>query len=172
MKMPKWLSKIIGNNDEPTTVVETATVETVEIQRPETVEDVVETTKTSPGVNLRNPAQRKAEEPDPISQALAAVAAGSMNRNLEDCDSIFLECECGKKHFRHAGYLETIVPFVSGDGGKICNDSHAVKTCCSCRKSYVAIGSKVYDVTDQVDIDAWEKFEKVAHKTTGPGGQC
>ena len=161
MKMPKWLQNIIGDK---TPAHDGTPVETV-------VAEVVPD-KVGASVNLRNPAQRKVEDVDPITKALAGVAADSLNKDLSECDSIFLTCKCGKKHFRHTGYLETIVPFVSGDGGKICSDTHPVKTCCSCRKSYVAIGSKVYDVTKEVDMKAWEKFEKEAHKSTGPGGEC
>jgi hypothetical protein len=30
----------------------------------------------------------------------------------------------------------------------------------------------MYEVSDQIDLEAWERFEKQAVKATGPGGQC
>lgn len=29
-----------------------------------------------------------------------------------------------------------------------------------------------YDVTDKIDMDAWDKAERELHRATGPGGQC
>ncbi len=127
--------------------------------------------KETSNINLRNPNQ-KLPVVDPLGNAMLDVAKNGVNENIEDCPSIFLVCDCGKTHFRHTGYMETIVPYVAADGGKLAQDSHPVKTCCSCRKSYVNIGPKVYNVTEQIDIKAWEKFEKEAHKATGPGGEC
>lgn len=136
-------------------------------------EDVPEKKKSSVGINLRNPDQKPAElENDPIGAAMVSIAVDSMNQPIEECPAIFLVCDCGKTHFRHTGYIETITPYVAQDGGKTINESHPVKTCVSCRKSYVNIGPKTYDVTDKIDLNAWEKFEKEAHKSTGPGGQC
>lgn len=34
------------------------------------------------------------------------------------------------------------------------------------------INEQMYDVTDQIDLKAWEKTEKEAQAATGPGGQC
>lgn len=44
--------------------------------------------------------------------------------------------------------------------------------CVSCKRAFVWLNEQMYDVTDQVDLAAWEKTEKEAHKATGPGGQC
>lgn len=89
-------------------------------------------------------------------------------------DDVFVwQCSCGHGHFRHAGYLESLVPFMRSGGEKrVILDSNAVKICVKCKKAYVWINEQMYDVSDRIDVEAWEKTEKEAHKTTGPGGQC
>jgi len=127
-------------------------------------------------INLRDPDKKKEiqklESQDAMTEIMVDVANDATTTPIEECPAIFLMCECGKAHFRHTGYIETIVPYIGDDGNKTVGESHMVKTCCSCRKSYVSIGPKTYDVTDKIDIKAWEKFEKEAHKATGPGGNC
>jgi hypothetical protein len=94
---------------------------------------------------------------------------------LEDKDDmIFFKCPgCGSIHFRHAGYLEAAMPYVRVDRTThIASDSLCVKTCVKCRKSYVYYEDKFIDVTEHIDLEAWEKFEKEAYKATGPGGEC
>lgn len=89
-------------------------------------------------------------------------------------DSVFLfACTCGHKHFRHAGYMQVMAPFMRPGGEKrMAMESQQVMVCVSCKKSFVWINEQMYDVTDQVDLEAWEKLEKEAQKATGPGGEC
>jgi len=90
-------------------------------------------------------------------------------------ESIFLfKCKnCGKTHFRHAGYVMTMLPFMRSGGEKRVNlEEMRVMVCVSCKNCFVWINEQMYDITDQIDLQAWEKTEKEAHKATGPGGEC
>ena len=84
-----------------------------------------------------------------------------------------LACTCGNTHFRHAGYIEIAIPFVEAGGErKVTVSSQDVKVCTKCKKCYIWMDRQLYDVTDQIDLEAWEKTEVELHKATGPGGQC
>lgn len=95
---------------------------------------------------------------------------------LEDSDDLRLfACpNCGKVHFRHAGYLEPQTVYANPDKDelKVMTDSKPVKLCVNCKHAYINVESITYDVTKFIDLNAWEKTEKEAHKATGPGGQC
>ena len=30
----------------------------------------------------------------------------------------------------------------------------------------------MYDITDRIDLEAWEELEREMEKCTGPGGEC
>ena len=84
-----------------------------------------------------------------------------------------LKGKCNNKHFRHAGYMEFLVPFIkSNKEGKVQTDSVEVKVCTKCKSCYIYMDNHFVDVTDEIELDAWEATEKELHKTTGPGGQC
>lgn len=89
-------------------------------------------------------------------------------------DLFMFKCACGGVHFRHAGYIETVMPFMRGDDKKsrIAPEPLAVKVCVRCRNCYVWFGEHFHDVTKVIDLNAWEKTEKEMQKATGPGGQC
>ena len=88
-------------------------------------------------------------------------------------DVFFFACECGHKHFRHAGYIANMLPFMRAGGEKRINLANLeVQVCVKCKKSYVWLNEQMYDVTDEIDLEAWEKTEREAHRATGPGGQC
>jgi hypothetical protein len=94
-------------------------------------------------------------------------------KKIEGNDLFLFKCECGGMHFRHAGYVEMMMPYIKANKEKnVTTDSYPVKVCVKCRKSYVWADSQMYEVTDQIDLEAWEKFEKEAHKATGAGGNC
>lgn len=95
-------------------------------------------------------------------------------RQLEDADIFVIKCpKCSGVHFRHAGYIEASIPFVSPKSGEsLAVDSLPVKICVSCKSAHVIHQDKIIDVTKHIDLNAWEKTEKEAHKATGPGGQC
>jgi len=112
-------------------------------------------------------------------------------KKVVSTDDLFLfKCEkkvgkvrkkiCGNVHFRHAGYVEMMIPYVRPDSdaktkkeiGKIARDSFQVLVCTKCRSCYIYYEAKFWDITEHIDIKAWEKAEKELHKTTGPGGQC
>ena len=92
----------------------------------------------------------------------------------ESSGVFFFKCpSCGGTHFRHAGYMESMVPFMrAGLKKRIGVDSLHVKVCVKCRKAFVWLNEQMYDVTDQIDLEAWEKAERELHKATGPGGDC
>lgn len=89
-------------------------------------------------------------------------------------DVFFFQCpNCRGHHFRHAGYIETMLPFMRSGGEKrVSVDSHAVKLCVKCKHAYIWLNEQMYDVTDKIDLDAWMQTEVEAHRATGPGGQC
>lgn len=80
---------------------------------------------------------------------------------------------CDNIHFRHAGYVEMVVPFIRADKQKgMSADSFSVKVCTRCRSCYIWYNEQMHDITDIIDVKAWEKTEKVMQKMTGPGGDC
>ena len=91
-----------------------------------------------------------------------------------DAETLFLfKCTCGGVHYRHAGYVEALMPFVRADGTKnVGNESYHVMVCVACRRSYIWLNEQMYEVTDMIDLEAWAKAEKELHEATGPGGQC
>ena len=90
-------------------------------------------------------------------------------------ENLFLyECKnCGGIHFRHAGYVPVMVPFIEGGGEKrMVLDESRVMVCVACKHSWIWVGKQMYEVTDRIDLQAWERTEKEAHAATGPGGNC
>src|SRR5947208_3609453 len=89
-------------------------------------------------------------------------------------DVFFFECfGCKGTHFRHAGYVEIMLPFMRpGNERRVGMDSLPVKICVKCKNAYVWINEQMYDVTDKIDLTAWEHTEREMHRATGPGGQC
>lgn len=88
---------------------------------------------------------------------------------------VFLfECKgCKGVHYRHAGYVKSMLPFMRAGGEKrLSVDDLQVMVCVKCRRCYVWLNEQMYDVTDRIDLAAWEAFEREAHRATGPGGQC
>lgn len=80
---------------------------------------------------------------------------------------------CENVHFRHAGYLEMLMPFMRSDGEKkVSKDSYQVHVCTKCRKCYIWLNERFRDVTKLIDLKAWEKAEQDLHRATGPGGEC
>lgn len=97
-----------------------------------------------------------------------------MPKQATDAGGIhFYKCTCGGQHFRHAGYMQTMAPFMRPGGEKRIDimDRH-VMVCVKCRKAFLWINEQMYDVTERIDLEAWEKFEREAHRATGPGGDC
>jgi hypothetical protein len=92
----------------------------------------------------------------------------------EPSDVFFFACKsCGGKHFRHAGYMEVMLPFMrAGNEKRVGMDSVPVKVCVGCKAAFVWLNGQAYDVTSEIDLTAWTKTEKEAHRATGPGGQC
>lgn len=96
---------------------------------------------------------------------------------LNDTNRLFLfKCpNCGGVHFRHAGYVETQIPFIDPkEGPKVSVESLQVKICLGqkCDKSYIYREGKFWDISEHIDQKAWAKKEEVAHEATGPGGEC
>ncbi len=84
-----------------------------------------------------------------------------------------MKCKCGHVHFRHAGYVHMAMPYIDpGKGCSVSQDTTQVHLCVKCKKSYVWYSGQLYDISRLIDVDAWKKSEQLAHKATGPGGQC
>jgi hypothetical protein len=133
-------------------------------------------------IKKREPKSKKIDElviapPEPIE----IFRAESLVQKLETFDDmIVFKCPgkykrkiCGNTHFRHAGYMEFLVPWIKPNKEKkISNDSVQVKICTKCKSAFVYLNDVFYDVTDKIDLKAWEKTEKEMQKATGPGGEC
>lgn len=96
------------------------------------------------------------------------------SKKLENADVFIIQCPaCGKPHFRHAGYMEVMTPFVDAKNGAMLSvDSKPVKICVSCKAAHIMVDGQIIDVTEQIDLKAWAKTEVEAQEATGPGGQC
>ena len=60
-------------------------------------------------------------------------------KELKDTDELYMfKCtQCGGVHFRHAGYMEMLLPYVLADKQKkIQKESHQVHVCVKCKKSF------------------------------------
>jgi len=96
-------------------------------------------------------------------------------KKVKDPEELFLfQCpRCDNVHFRHAGYVEALMPFIrAGEDKMVSKDSYSVHVCTKCRACYIWINEQMRDVTDIIDLEAWVKLEKDMHKATGPGGDC
>ncbi len=90
-----------------------------------------------------------------------------------DENMFFFKCSCSGIHYRHAGYVKTLIPFIKPGGVKeVVADSRQVMVCVACKNCYVWAGEQMYDVTEQIDLNAWEKAEVELNAATGPGGEC
>lgn len=95
-------------------------------------------------------------------------------KKLSEAEIFVIKCpKCEGVHFRHAGYIEAALPFVSARSGESLSiDSLPVKICVACKSAHVVYSDKLIDVTENIDMKAWIKTEKEAQEATGPGGQC
>lgn len=124
----------------------------------------------------KQPDKLKGAEPKDLVQSPHPEGAGFKERitpiPLES--GVFVwRCACGNLHLRHAGYLRLMLPFLESGGEKrMVVENAQVMVCVACRQCTAWNGKQLYDVTDQVDLKAWEKAEVELHKATGPGGQC
>lgn len=91
-------------------------------------------------------------------------------------EKVFLfKCQCGGVHFRHAGYCELMLPYIKPGAEKsVAFDEQRVMVCVKCKRCFIRVAAenRTYDITDQIDLEAWEKTEREMHKATGPGGNC
>jgi len=93
-------------------------------------------------------------------------------KKLTDQLILFKCSACGNLHFRHAGYIETFLPYATGDREmRVDKHSYQVMVCTTCRECYIYY-NEMYNVTDLIDLEAWMKLEKEMHEATGPGGDC
>jgi hypothetical protein len=87
--------------------------------------------------------------------------------------TIFRCKKCNGVHLRHAGYIKAVIPFMKPEGAETrAFETHQVMICISCKASYAFVGDKVFDVSEQIDLEAWKKGEEKLHEATGPGGEC
>ena len=104
----------------------------------------------------------------------------SFNKQLQDTDELMLyKCpNCRGVHFRHAGYVEQMTPYIALEPDMAVNsvksstNSLQVKVCVACKFAFVDIKGKMFDISKHIDLSAWEKTEKEMTKATGPGGEC
>jgi len=81
--------------------------------------------------------------------------------------------KCGNIHYRHAGYVMALIPYVNPKKEKnVAKSSDSVMICTKCKSCYVWIDNQMYDISHLIDLQAWEELEKKAYKATGPGGDC
>ena len=117
--------------------------------------------------------KKKKVQKDLISVQESEFSEMTKAKKFEDDEMFFFKCECGNIHMRHAGYIETLVPFIKANKQKEVNKtSYQVHVCTKCRKSYIWYDSQMYDVSDKIDIKAWQKAEVELNEATGPGGEC
>lgn len=111
---------------------------------------------------------------DPLSPAAEGFSERVSAKRLDEAKIFLHKCgNCSGVHFRHAGYVEVLVPFIrSGDEKRMLMQSEPVKVCVNCKHSFVWINEQVYDVSDKIDLQAWDRTEREAQRATGPGGQC
>lgn len=94
-------------------------------------------------------------------------------KEVDDTKLFLMKCTCGKEHFRHAGYMRVMMPYIeSGGEQKMVNEPYQVMVCVACKRSTIWVNGQLYDVTDRIDLKAWEKLEVETQKATGPGGEC
>lgn len=127
---------------------------------------VTEELKTETGVKVAE-----------IDHQIGRFKQSELIKKLEDNEgtSLFLlHCpNCDSIHFRHAGYVEVVVPYTEKENEvKTITASQPVKMCVECKHSFFQNDGRLYDVTNKIDLNAWETTEKMMHKVTGPGGQC
>ena len=127
--------------------------------------------------------KKKTDEPEQKDMAIVTLAqvvgdefADSVTpKKITDPSELFMfVCPyCGGVHFRHAGCIETILPYVRADKvKKVQKESYKVHVCVKCRHSFLWYSEQMYEITDLIDLEAWEEFEVEAQRCTGPGGQC
>lgn len=116
-----------------------------------------------------------------LASALAAISIAPDQPGFKERvtpkklpEDVFLyKCECGNIHFRHAGYVEVMLPFMRpGSEKRMIMDATQVMICVNCKKGYIWLNEQLYDVTEHIDLSAWERTEREAQHATGPGGQC
>ena len=93
---------------------------------------------------------------------------------LADTEKLqLLRCPiCGGMHFRHAGYMLPLLPFLEKGESKVQVNQAPVYICINCKAGIIHVDGKIHDVSGFVDMSKWEQTEKLAYKMTGPGGQC
>ncbi len=98
----------------------------------------------------------------------------SIQKKIKSVDELFLfKCECENIHMRHSGYVEMLMPYIQADKEKkVTKDSHQVMICTNCKKCYIWYSAQMYDITNFIDLEAWDKTEKDMYRATGPGGDC
>lgn len=89
-------------------------------------------------------------------------------------DLFLFKCsKCGNVHFRHAGYVEMLVPFIRADKQeRVDASSSQVKVCTKCKSAFLWYNEQMYDVSSLIDVEAWAKTEREMQQATGPGGDC
>jgi hypothetical protein len=106
-----------------------------------------------------------------ISQPIGKYEQSDFVEQADTAKLQLLKCpNDGHMHFRHAGYVMPMMPYIDKQEGKVSIDAVQVMVCTKCRYSYIARDGKLHDVTSIIDLEAWEKLEVSAHKATGPGG--
>ena len=86
----------------------------------------------------------------------------------------FMTCpKCKGVHYRHAGYVNIMLPYLKSGGDKrVSLEEQRVLICVACHASFIWTNEQAYCMDEHIDVKAWEKSEKVVHEATGPGGQC
>lgn len=109
------------------------------------------------------------------SQDLERFNQSEFVSKVENTNDLFLlKCpKDGNVHFRHAGYVYPMTPYVDPKrGAQVSSVQTPVMVCTTCKSVLFYFDSKFHDITSHTDLEAWDKTEKEMHKATGPGGDC
>lgn len=137
------------------------------------MEDRERAKQQQPETRLERVAEKTAHSSELVHPANDGFRERITPKEIDDSKLFLFKCECGEYHFRHAGYMRVMLPFLEPGGEKrMTCEPYQVMICVSCKKATIWVNSQMYDVTDRVDLKAWEKTEREAQAATGPGGQC
>ena len=108
-----------------------------------------------------------------ITQDLGRYSQSEVTKKADVKELQLLKCPtCGAMHFRHAGYVLPLLPYEEKQAAKVGGIAQPVYVCVKDRTSFIHYDSQIQIVSDFIDLEAWEKFEKKVNKAVGPGGNC
>lgn len=89
--------------------------------------------------------------------------------NLIKCPS------CEGVHFRHAGDIMVARPYKRHDGKEAPNEDVLecrVRVCVGCGKPYAVVYDTIFDASEYVNVEKWDKVNKFIEGLTGTDAHC